>query len=250
MSEENIQTAVDATEAEVAVESSVEEKVTTQEIDYQKKFSESSREAQRLLDELKEKERIQAEKDAEIERLRKLAESNDATTSNESDLYPGFEFLSEEQQRDIIAFKEGIKKNALKEIYSDPAIAFAKQSYNERKWNEALDSLTSKYPDIRESKEDFKAKYYNPNNVPDNIGNILEDLAKVYLFDKARDLGAKEAIEKSNHIDIERSGGGDKTPETTTRSKEDWYRMAQENPALFAKMSGEFRKDLESGKLK
>lgn len=255
MSNEEIQTTVEetpVTETETTVQTETTDgDVTDQDVDYKKKFSESSREAQRLLDEIKERDRIQAEKDAEIERLRQLAEGNGATTPNESEtIYPGFDLLTEEEQKNLIAFKENIKKNALEEVYKDPAIAFARQSFNEKKWNDAFESIASKYPEIRESKDDFKAKYFNANNVPDNISNILEDLSKVYLFDRARDIGAKEALEKAGRIEIERSGGGDKTPTTVSRSLEEWNRIAQENPAKFAKMKEEFERDMASGKLK
>lgn len=249
MSEQDIQTAVNATEVEETTTNPTEGEPTDQEVDYKKKFSESSKEALRLLEEKKEMERLQAEKDAEIERLRLLAESGGSSTKlDDSEIYPGFDLLSEEQQRDIIAFKEGIKKNTLNELYNDPAIAFAKQSFNENKWEKAFHSVLTKYPELQESKDEFKNKYYNVNNVPDNIESILEDLSKVHLFDKARDLGAKDAEEKLSRIDIERSGGGDKVP-TASRSLEDWQRMAEQNPAQFAKMAKEYNQDLESGKL-
>ncbi len=77
---------------------------------------------------------------------------------------------------------------------------------------------------------------------------MLKDLAKVHLFDKAKEIGAKDAIEKASHYEIERANGGDKTP-TAARSLADWSRMAQDNPAEFAKHSKEYKADLESGRL-
>lgn len=241
MSEENIQTVEETTEVEVATETPVEETITAQEIDYQKKFSESSKEALRLLEENKAKE-------AEIERLRQLTEGNAVTTADDSELYPGFSSLSEDEQRNLIEYTNGVTKKAVDNIYKDPAIAFAKRSYNEQKWNEAFQSLEADFPQIRETKDEFKQKYFNANNVPDNIGDILKDLAKVHLFDKARDIGAQEATEKLGRIEIERAAGGDKTPTSTSRSMEDWNRMKEENPAQFARMAKEFNKDMESGK--
>ena len=213
----------------------------TETIDYKEKFSASSREAQRLLDEKKALE-------AELEAMR--TKPDVATYSNDSDnLYPGFETLGEDEQRNLIAYTNSIKKKALEEVYKDPAIAFAKSSYNERTWDGAFDKVASQYPELKDSRDDFKSKYFNVNNVPANVGDILGDLAKVYLFDRARDIGAKEAIEKIDRIDLERANGGDKTP-VTSRSLEDWVQMAQSNPAKFAQLSKEYNSDLESGKLK
>jgi hypothetical protein len=97
--------------------------------------------------------------------------------------------------------------------------------------------------------DEFKTKHFNKDNVPSNIKEIMTQLAKSELFDKAKDLGSKEAQEQaSTRIDIERAGGGDKSPKTV-RSIEDWHKLAQDNPAKFAKMSSEYNSDMESGKL-
>lgn len=212
------------------------------EIDYKTKFSESSKEALRLLEETKAK-------DAEIERLRQLAEQGANHSNDSDDIYPGFEQLSDEEQRNLIAYTEGIKRKALEEINKDPALTYARESYNERKWDTAFDAVVNDFPELKESKDDFKKKYFNIKNVPENINDILKDLAKVHLFDHARELGAKDALEKANRIDIERQQAGDKTP-VATRSLEDWHKLAQSNPGQFAKLAKEYKSDLESGKLK
>lgn len=137
----------------------------------------------------------------------------------------------------------------MENVYKDPAIAFAKRTYNESKFDKALAEVVSKYPNLVNSKDEFKNKYFNPNNTPDNIDVILEDMAKIHLFDKAKDIGVQEAQQKANRIDLERSTGGEKAP-TSSRSLEDWHRMMQENPAQFAKHSKEYNADLASGKLK
>ena len=257
--EENQTPEVEQTEGteaeETAQETPTEESIETpqEDIDYKKKFSESTREAQRLLEQQKEKDRLLAEREKEIEELRKKAESSlDGNYADNSEsLYPGFENLSEEEQRNLMAYTDSIKKRVQDDIYKDPSIAFAKESYNEKRWNEAFETVAEKFPELRESKDEFKKKYFKSDNVPTNIGEILEDLSKVYLFDKAKDIGAQEAMEKSSHIDIERTGGGDKTPKpAVSRSLEDWQRMAESNPREFARHSEDFKKDMESGKLK
>jgi signal recognition particle subunit SEC65 len=217
-----------------------------QTIDYKQKFSESSKENQRIRDEAK---RVAEENES----LKRLLDSSENTGTDVSgtpeELYPGFQDLDEDQQKQIISFTNNVTKKVYQEIYKDPAVAFAKQTYNEKKFNEALDKVVAKRPELKEARDDFKAKYFKPQNVPENIENILDDLSKIYLYDKARDIGAREAMEKSQRIDLERSGGGDKTPHSS-RSLEEWQRLAEANPSEFAKLSADYQKDLESGKLK
>jgi hypothetical protein len=215
---------------------------TQEAIDYKKKFSESSSEALRLFEENKRK-------DEEIERLRKLSEGA-SHSNNSEELYPGFGNLEKEEQERLVRYTEGIRKSAVADIYKDPAISHAKSIYNKSKWEEAFQSVVSQYPEIKQNEDEFRKKYYRPDNVPENIGELMPDLAKIHLFDKAKDLGAKEAEERNNRMDIERAGGGDKTPKHTSRSLEDWNRLAQTNPAKFAKLSKEFKADMDSGKLK
>jgi len=214
----------------------------TETIDYKEKFSSSSREAQRLLDEKKALE-------AELETLRN-SKQDVATYSNDSDnLYPGFETLGEDEQRNLLAYTQSIEKKVRESVYKDPAIAYAKSSYNERQWDSAFEKVATQHPELKEASSEFKSKYFRADNVPSNIDAILGDLAKVYLFDKAKDIGAKQAMEQAGRIEIERASGGDNTP-TASRSLEDWHQMAQSNPAKFAQLSKEYNSDIESGKLK
>ncbi len=225
-----------------------EEKPTEAEsepdVDYKVKFSESTRENARILEK-------QREKEAEIERLRQELEAKQDIGANNSDaLYPGFDMLSDDERKNLLAYTDSIKKQTLNEVYKDPALAFAKQSYNENKWERAFEQVASELPEIRESKDEFKSKFYKKDvSVPDNIKDILTDLSKAHLFDKARDLGMKDALAQTKRIDIERQSGGEKTPKAT-RTLEDWYKMAQNNPGEFAKQSKQFNEDMQSGKLK
>lgn len=243
-------TEVDETTEEETTEEPVETP-TESEVDYKKKFSESSKEAQRLLEENKKAQE-------ELEKLRDQygnypGNESDANYSDKKDddepLYPGFENLSEEEQQNLLSYTDGIKKQALKEIYKDPAIVSAREQSNERAWEAAFNEVSSEIPDLKEISSEFKSKYFKKDNVPSNIKEIITQLAKSELYDKAKDLGAREAEERSSRIDIERSGGGDKTPKAG-RTMEDWQKLAQSNPAKFAKMSKEYNEDLSSGKLK
>lgn len=206
-------------------------------VDYQKKFAESSTEAIRLY--------------KENEALRKALEAKAPVEVPQSmdSMYPGFEQLDPDAQKNLIAYTNVVTKRATEEIYKNPAIAHSVKIYNENKFNTALESIASKYPELAKSKEDFKSKYFNANNVPDNIESILGDLAKAYLFDKAVEIGAEKERIKASRVDLARTTGGDKTPQTS-RSLEDWARMAGEDPQKFAQLSKEYNADLESGKLK
>lgn len=206
-------------------------------VDYQKKFAESSKEALRLYEENK---KLQDELAAKA-KVAEVPQSMDA-------LYPGFEQLDEEAQKNLVNYTNVITKRTKDEIYKDPAIVHAKTMYNTSKFDQALNSVIAKFPELTKSKDEFKSKYFNPNNTPDNIESILTDLAKAHLFDKATEIGAEKERAKQGRVDLERTTGGTKTP-TTSRSLEDWLRMAVENPQKFASLSKEYNADLESGKL-
>ncbi len=208
-----------------------------QSVDYQKKFAASSSEALRLLEENKKKDELIAQLSA------KATENQPMDT-----MYPGFDQLDSEAQKNLIAYTNLITKRTKDEIYKDPAISHAKTMYVASKWDSAFGTVAAKYPELNKSKDEFKSKYFNPNNIPDNIENILTDLAKAHLFDKATEIGAEEERAKQKRVDLERSTGGDKTPQAS-RSLEDWARMARENPAKFAQNSKQYQQDLDAGKL-
>ena len=214
----------------------------TQTIDYQKKFSESAKEAQRLYQENKALQDALKLKDTPQPVVTPPVET---TAEN---LYPGYEYLSEEERERLVAYTNNIARKAQESILKDPAIAYARANYAESKWEQAFNAVSEQHPELRSSKDEFKAKYFKANNVPENIESLLGDVAKIYLFDKAKEIGAEEERKKASRIETERNTGGDRTP-TSTRSLEDWNRMAQENPAKFAQMSKEYHADLASGKI-
>lgn len=211
-----------------------------QGVDYKTKFAASTTENQRIL---KENEDLKVE----------LAKANGATPPARVDgktmenLYPGFENLDPEAQANLIAYTDVVTQRATDNIMKNPAIKFSQDQYNTSKWNEAFGKVAEKYPDLKNDPT-FRDKYFKVEVVPDNIGTVLEDLAKIHLFDKAKDLGATEEKDRAGRVDLERNTGGDKTP-TTSRTLADWNRMAQENPAEFARNAKEFNADMASGRL-
>lgn len=237
---------VEGTEVEETTEETAEETVenpTEPEVDWKKKFTESSAGVEGLLN---EKETLQRE----LEDLKNKPDNESGVTyDNDSELYQGFEDLSDAEKENVRSYTNSITKKVVEDLYKDPAIVSAQQSHNEREWDKTFSELRTEIPELSDMSDEFKTKHFNKDNVPSNIKEIMTQLAKSELFDKAKDLGSKEAIEQANtRIDIERSGGGDKTPKTT-RSMEDWHKLAQDNPAKFAKMSKEYNEDVNSGKL-
>lgn len=203
-----------------------------QEIDYKEKFSQSSREAQRLLEEARK------EKEARERLEQRLAELENQKDDNI--LYPGFENLQDEEKENLLNFAKVVEKKTLENLKNDPAIAFARQSYNENKWETAFSSVLSKFPELSNDADIFKAKYYNPSNVPENVESILIDLAKSYLFDKSRQAGNED---KSKRIDTENSSGGDKTPKKTSKTDTEWDILARTNPKEFERLRPQFLED-------
>lgn len=215
-------------------------------VDYREKFINSAKGAQALLD---EKKKLEA-RIAQLESNPKAGNDVLPTHSvNTEILYPGFENLDPEAQENILRYTEAVVSKSEQQILSRPSIAFAEKTYNESKWDAAFSETVAKFPELKEAKGDFKSKYFNAKNVPDNISDILETMAKSYLFDHARDIGAAQAREVAERVQLEDPTGGDKTP-SVHRSLEDWQRLAQQNPAKFAAMKKDYEADLASGKLK
>lgn len=216
-------------------------------VDYREKFINSAKGAQALLD---EKKKLEA-RIAELESNPTAGNSSGLPIHSPDTeiLYPGFENLDPEAQENLLAYTNAVTNKAKQEIYKDPAIAFAQKTYNESKWETAFAETVEKFPELAAAKAEFKSQYFNPKNVPDNMSDILTTMAKSYLFDKARDLGAEEGRKVAERVQLEEPTGGDKTP-TVHRSLADWQRLAQQNPAKFAAMKQQYDADVASGKLK
>lgn len=197
------------------------------------KFTASAQEAIRLKHEL---DRVQAELKAKNEAPEPIIEPYS------EEIYPGFTDLDEDAKANLLAYTETVKRSVREDIYKDPALAFARSNYNEKKWDDAFATIVETYPDLKETAGEFKTNYFNPNNVPDNIAEILQDVAKIYLFDKAKEIGAAEERSKENRLEIDVATGGEKTP-SVRRSLEDWLHMSQTNPTKFAQLSKEYEED-------
>jgi hypothetical protein len=208
----------------------------TEAIDYKTKFSFSSQEAIRLKAENDRKDAIIAELEAN-----KASYFNNSP-NQEEELFPNYSDLDDEAKQNLLAYTETVKRSVREDLYKDPALAFARSNYNEKKFDDAFAQITDSYPDIKVNGAEFKAKYFNAQNVPDNIADILQDVAKIYLFDKAKEIGAEEERSKAGRLEIDVATGGEKTT-STRRSMEDWLYLSQTNPAKFASLEKEYEAD-------
>lgn len=205
-------------------------------IDYKTKFTFSAQEALRLKAENDRKDAIIAQLEAN------KAKDFNNSPSVEEELYPNFSDLDEDAKQNLLAYTETVKRSVREDIYKDPALAFARSNYNEKKWDDAFTLVADAYPDIKANAGEFKTKYFNPNNVPENISEILSDVAKIYLYDKAEEIGAAKERSKADRIEHDVATGGEKTP-AVRRSMEDWLYLSQTNPAKFASLSKEYEAD-------
>lgn len=218
--------------AERTEETETPETPTAQGIDYEAKFKESAREAQRLYEENK---RLQ-------EQSNQKREEPITNPTEVSELFPGFEHLDEEAQRNLVAYTESVTKRTLENVYKDPDLQYVRTEAKEKRWSNTFEEVATELPDLKEYATDFRAKYYNPNVSADPA--VIKELAKSYLYDKAKDIGANEERARADRVNLEDIGGGDKTPATSSRTLEEWTRMAQEKPAQFASQSKQFNEDI------
>lgn len=166
----------------------------------------------------------------------------------EDEPFPGFNLLDEDAQANLLDYTKNVVGLARKEIFSDPAIAHSRRIYLEKKFDDALAATINQHPDLSAHRDAFKAEYYNPLNVPDNIEELLQGFAKIYLYDQAKAIGAAEALEQAERVELETVGGGDKAP-TATRTIEEWNELAKRDPAAFAAQSKTFNEDLAAGRI-
>ena len=134
-------------------EQTVTDQTEQETVDYQKKFSESSKEALRLLDEKKK-----LETELETYRAAGIIDGLQTRTPDTEFLYPGFEDLDKDSQDNLVAYTNAVTERAKKEILEDPSIAFAKKNYNDNLWETAFSEVLSEFPELGAAKDEFKSK--------------------------------------------------------------------------------------------
>lgn len=214
------------------------------EIDYKKKFSESTTENQRILAELEAKK-------AEIDRLSKLAIANQEKEKENGgaaidSLYPGFEHLDDDAKENVRNFANGIEQKVKGELGKDPAIVFARRQFNNKKWEDAFAEVVKEIPELSSHKDEFKAKYFNADNVPDNMVAILNDLGGSFAFKKIKEKQAEDAG-KEDRLETNRGKGG---PGSTKPGQHHTLaEYGKMNPTLFASKAKMYAEDLANGYL-
>lgn len=213
--------------------------------------------------------KFKSAKDTEIETLRsQLEEARNAGSRTPTDAeieaaagagteaefesqIPNFDVLDADTQASLRALFRAMETRVdsrLRSLDADPGIAFARRTVNERKWDLAFDQAAASLPGLAAEREAFKAQHFQANNVPDNIADILVQLGKSFLFDRAREIGATEERSKEGMIDLE-AGGGGAQPDPTEMTIDDWERLRLKNPREFARRAPEYNAALAAGKL-
>ena len=92
-------------------------------------------------------------------------------------------------------------------------------------WQEQFSQIVKAFPQIVEREEDFKQF----------IGDELpsEKLAKAFLYEEAKEIGAKEEKERTEKSGLEKGTGGEKTPLLPKRTLEDLARLRIEDPKKY-----------------
>lgn len=180
------------------------------------------------------------------------AAHNADTMEDFKNAIPNFENFDEDTKNSLVGIFNMLDKRAQDRISKDPGVQHGRKIAAEKAWDDAFSSVSSNPlfgAELTSRKADFKAKYFNPGNVPANIEEILTDLAKGYLFDVSRDIGRKEGEENAGRFDLHRTHGGPKT-DTSAMTIDDWEELRLKNPQEFARRGKEYNEALKSGKLK
>lgn len=162
---------------------------------------------------------------------------------------PDFDLLDDSTQANLRAIFQAMDRRLQKNLDNDPGVKLARQTFAAQKWDESFNRIAPAFGTrLTEKREDFRARYFQANNVPDNIDEILTQLGKSYLYDQALEDGAAQERERNERIDPLRGTGGPKTP-VSGMTIDDWERLRKTNPKAFAARSKEFDEQMASGQL-
>ena len=183
------------------------------EVDYKKKFSESTTENQRIAELnaqlLKDKEELEA----------KLAKANETPSEEElSSKYPDWDLKDGDEQERLR--REEAREKRLRILEEKTA------------WEDDFKSLVkqSEFSSLREREDEFKSFAYKyPKSVD------LTTLAKSFLYDSPKPPAPPEK-EQPPRPGLEPPTGGSKEVQGSGMTLEDITRLRTENPKLYLKM--------------
>lgn len=181
-------------------------------------------------------EALQAQKEHFREKAQRLGEELEELKTrtllppSEKELkesYPDWDMLSPIEQKnlqDILALKKEIA--TLKEEIAKASTRLA--------WEDEFTKIVKSFPQLQARKEEFK----------EFLGSDLpsEKLAKAFLFEEAKELGAKEEKEKASRPGLEKATGGVKVvPASGELTPEEAAELRKKNPQLYFKLIRERR---------
>jgi len=100
---------------------------------------------------------------------------------------------------------------------------------------EREDSLTKtlkEYPQLKESEEDFR----NFCSQADNAGAGVAALAKAFLYEQAKEEGAREEREKAEQVGLETATGGDREPPQEGYTEEEIAQIKLSDPKRYERL--------------
>lgn len=227
-----------------------------QKVDYEKKFSESSKEAQRLLSLLKN-----AGIDPETGKPIEAPKEGEQPADGEQPEEPGEPVRAEQQYQPTVFTDEQLKKAIpgfanlpeeqkvlMRDIKSVVSVVSKMQHIlneivDEREYSKAFKKLTSneEWKQISEFADEFREFAYTK----DNLKTPLETLASSFLYNKGK--GGKKPDEKPPAPSGVESGGAGKGEEKGTRQEgytaEEAEKIRRSDPRRYAQLvrSGKFK---------
>lgn len=163
--------------------------------------------------------------------------------------FANFDELDDDTQSTLRTIFNTNLKNTHKILDNDPAIRFARENFNEKKWEDGFNEVIASNPDFKrllDRKSEFKAQHFQKNNVPDNISDILTQLAKIFLYDNVKADGVEEGKILAERMTTNKASGGDKV-NNIGRTLDQWEEMRLKNPQKFASLSKEYKEQRNRG---
>ena len=184
------------------------------EIDYKKKFAESTRENQILRAKLKNQSAS-------------VADDGTPTAREMREKYPDWDDKYPEEQEELLR-REKIER----ELYKTRAIV--EKLEREREWEQEVDDFLEKakildqYEDLRGKESEFKKFVHKPSH----RGVSLDVLAKAFLF-KPENVKPKSQKPSQKKTALEKGSGGSKTPRKTELSPEEIRLIRKNDPKRY-----------------
>ena len=191
-----------------------------EEAAYKKRYADSTREAQRLA---RENEQLKIQ-------MTELANKPNIVIETPSDTelsqqVPDWDILSPTEQK--LMKEQVFLKRKLASLETSQTLT-NKQLLWERDFSEL--TIKPEFSVLKAKKQEFD------HFCSKNPYTSIDVLARSFLFDESRNLGAKEESVKLSRKGLEKGVGGTRTPTHTGLSDEEISKLADEKPLLYQKM--------------